>query len=379
MEEYCKKKLEEFYEKQLGFVNSGSKKLRRGITTGSVATAVSKAAVYYLINNKQKDYIDIQLSTGKKINILIEKYEFDKEKVTVYARKYAGDDIDATNFALIYATAKKRDDNNIIITGGSGVGIVTKEGLDIEVGQSAINKTPKENIIKEIRTISNIGFDIKISVENGKEIAKKTFNERLGIMGGISIIGTSGIVEPMSVDAITASITKELKIKTKNTDNIVLTFGNMGEKSLNLLGIKSEKICICSNYIGYALEDILNYKNIKKVLIAGNFSKAVKLSGGIFNTHSHVADAKNEIVASNLALMKAPYILVELVMNSLTTRQICEYINKYNYQEVYNILSKKASEKCTLLTKNTFKTSILMFDYENNILNNINDINDFIN
>lgn len=243
MQEAYKKKLEEFYESQLGFVKSGFKKLRRGITTGSVATAVSKAAILFLIDKKKKDYIEICLNSNKKLNILLEKYDYNKddEKVSVYARKYAGDDIDATNFALIYATAKKRDDNNIIITGGSGVGIVTKKGLDIEIGQSAINKTPKDNIIKEIKSISDMGFDIEISVENGKEIAKKTFNERLGVIGGISIIGTSGIVEPMSVDAITSSISKELKIKTQNTDNIVLTFGNMGEKSLNMLGIKSEK------------------------------------------------------------------------------------------------------------------------------------------
>lgn len=105
----------------------------------------------------------------------------------------------------------------------------------------------------------------------------------------------------------------------------------------------------------------------------------MKLSGGIFNTHSHIADAKNEIIASNLALMKAPYNLISLVMNSLTTRQICEHIQKYKYEQVYDILSQKASEKCTLLTKNFFKTSILMFDYENNILNKSSNFNDFIN
>lgn len=372
MNDLIKQKLEEFYENQLGYVLSNGKKLRRGITTGTVATAVSKAGVIYLITQKSPSFVELFANFNKKIKVLIERYEYCDDHVLVYARKYAGDDIDATNFALIYAKVSKRDDDKISIRGGKGVGIVTKEGLDIDIGQGAINSTPKKNITKEIQSITKIGFDIEICVENGEEIAKKTFNSRLGIRDGISIIGTTGIVEPMSVEAMKSSISREIKVKSKNTDNIILAFGNMGEKLLNTMGISSSKICICSNYIGHALEEIINYENIKYVLIAGNFGKAVKLAGGIFNTHSHIADAKNEIVAANLALMKAPFELIELVMNANTTRQVTEYIKNYNFQEIYDILAKKSCEKCDLASRNSFKTYVMLIDYDNNILNNIN-------
>lgn len=371
MDDLLKEKLEKFYENQLGYVKSGNKKLRRGITTGTVATAVSKAGVIYFIDDKQLDEISLSLNSDMKINVLIEKYEKNQDGIIVYARKYAGDDIDATNLALIYAKVRKRQDDLINIKGGIGVGKVTRKGLDSEIGESAINFKPRQNIINEIRSITKIGFDIEICVENGEEIAKKTFNSRLGIEGGISIIGTTGIVEPMSVDAMKSSISKEIKVKTENTDNIILAFGNMGEKALNTMGISSRKICICSNYIGYALEELANYQNIKKVLIAGNFGKAVKLAGGIFNTHSHIADAKNEIISANLAIIKAPYELIKKVMNSNTTREVSEYIQDFKCEKIYDILAKKAKEKCELSVRNSFKIEIIFFDYENNILNKI--------
>lgn len=367
--EEIKKNLEEFYENQLGYVMSNNKKLRRGITTGTVASAVAKAGASFFLDNIKRDYIELYITNGQKINVKLEKYEIKNDEVIVSARKYAGDDIDATNLALIYAIVKKRNDNLIKVKGGQGVGIVTKDGLDAKIGESAINSKPKENIIYQIKSITNIGFDIIICVDDGENIARKTFNERVGVVGGISIIGTTGIVEPMSIDAIKNSIAKEIKVKSQNSNKIVLTFGNMGEKSLNNLGISSDKICICSNYIGDALREIENYSHIKNVLIAGNLAKAVKLAGGIYNTHSHVADAKNEIIVANLAMIHAPYELLDLIMYSNTSRQITEYISKYKFEKIYNILAKKSEEKCDSFSHNNFKTSVLFFDYDNNILN----------
>ena len=211
----------------------------------------------------------------------------------------------------------------------------------------------------------------------GEVIAKKTFNERLGIVKGISIIGTTGIVEPMSIEALKSSIEKEIKVKSKEGDKIVLSFGNMGEKALNKLGISSDKICICSNYVGDALEYISNCDNVTDVLIAGNFAKAVKLAGGIFNTHSHVADAKNEIIAANLALLNAPYELIKSVMEANTSRQITQYISSNNFERVYDVLARRAEEKCDIFIKHGFKNHILMFDYDDEMLNSV-DISIFI-
>ena len=372
-----KERLQDFYEVQLGFINTNNKKIRRGITTGTVATAVSKAGAMFICDGKKRDYVNIKTTGGKSLDVIIEKYEENDDSILVYARKYAGDDIDATNLALIYARVKKRDDSEINITGGEGVGIVTRAGLDINVGQSAINPKPRESIIREIQSFTTFGFDITICVKDGEVIAKKTFNERLGIVKGISIIGTTGIVEPMSIEALKSSIEKEIKVKSKEGDKIVLSFGNMGEKALNKLGISSDKICICSNYVGDALEYISNCDNVTDVLIAGNFAKAVKLAGGIFNTHSHVADAKNEIIAANLALLNAPYELIKSVMEANTSRQITQYISSNNFERVYDVLARRAEEKCDIFIKHGFKNHILMFDYDDGMLNSV-DISIFI-
>ena len=371
-----KERLQDFYEVQLGFINTNNKKIRRGITTGTVATAVSKAGAMFICDGK-RDYVNIKTTGGKSLDVIIEKYEENDDSILVYARKYAGDDIDATNLALIYARVKKRDDSEINITGGEGVGIVTRAGLDINVGQSAINPKPRESIIREIQSFTTFGFDITICVKDGEVIAKKTFNERLGIVKGISIIGTTGIVEPMSIEALKSSIEKEIKVKSKEGDKIVLSFGNMGEKALNKLGISSDRICICSNYVGDALEYISNCDNVTDVLIAGNFAKAVKLAGGIFNTHSHVADAKNEIIAANLALLNAPYELIKSVMEANTSRQITQYISSNNFERVYDVLARRAEEKCDIFIKHGFKNHILMFDYDDEMLNSV-DISIFI-
>ena len=372
-----RERLQDFYEAQLGFINTNNKKIRRGITTGTVATAVSKAGALFICDRKKRDYVNIKTTGGKSLDVIIEKYEEKDDSIVVYARKYAGDDIDATNLALIYARVQKRDDSKINIKGGEGVGIVTRDGLDIDVGQSAINPKPRESIIREIQNFTSLGFDITICVKDGEVIAKKTFNERLGIINGISIIGTTGIVEPMSIEALKSSIEKEIKVKSSEADKIVLSFGNMGEKALNKLGISSDKICICSNYVGEALEYISNCDNVTDVLIAGNFAKAVKLAGGIFNTHSHVADAKNEIIAANLALLNAPYELIKSVMEANTSRQITQYISSNNFERVYDVLARRAEEKCDIFIKHGFKNHILMFDYDDEMLNSV-DISIFI-
>ena len=372
-----RERLQDFYEAQLGFINTNNKKIRRGITTGTVATAVSKAGAMFICDRKKRDYVNIKTTRGKSLDVIIEKYAEKHDSIVVYARKYAGDDIDATNLALIYARIQKRDDSKINIKGGEGVGIVTREGLDIDVGQSVINPKPRESIIREIQSFTNLGFDITICVKDGEVIAKKTFNQRLGIINGISIIGTTGIVEPMSIEALKSSIEKEIKVKSTEADKIVLSFGNMGEKALNKLGISSDKICICSNYVGEALEYISNCDNVTDVLIAGNFAKAVKLAGGIFNTHSHVADAKNEIIAANLALLNAPYELIKSVMEANTSRQITQYISSNNFERVYDVLARRAEEKCDIFIKHGFKNHILMFDYDDGMLNSV-DISIFI-
>lgn len=366
----------DFYEKQLGYTSVDGKKLRRGFTTGSAAAAASKAALIMLMTGKAPEMIDIRLFSGKILKILVDECTLSSDRKTAVCtvKKYAGDDIDATNNAEISASVGFNSSDKINITGGEGVGRITRSGLQVRPGESAINPKPKELIINQIEEImedifddsfDQKGVDIIISVKDGEKIAQKTFNPRLGIEGGISILGTTGIVEPMSEDAFKRSLLEELNIK--KADTLAFVFGNMGEASLRNYGISSDKICICSNFIGYMLREA-SLKGVKKVLIAGHIGKLVKLSGGIFNTHSHIADAKNEIISANLALLSAPLGLIEKVMESITAEESIEYINDLGYERVFDILAQKAADKATLHTYNEIEVEVMMFDLKSNFL-----------
>ncbi len=358
----------DFYENQLGFTSVDGKKLRRGFTTGSAAAAASKAATLMLMTGKSPEMIDIKLFSGKILTIIIEECSLssDKKTASCIVKKYAGDDIDATNNAEIAALVSYNGTNKINITGGKGVGRVTRSGLQVKPGESAINPKPMELITAQIKDIiEDKGVDIIISVKDGEKIAQKTFNPRLGIEGGISILGTTGIVEPMSEDAFKRSLLEELKIKKSGT--MAFVFGNMGEASLNSRGISSDKICICSNFIGYMLREAAS-NGVKKVLIAGHIGKLVKLSGGIFNTHSHIADAKNEIIAANLALLNAPFELIKKVMDSITAEESIEYINTFGYKKVFEILAQKAADKSSVHTYGEIEVEIMIFDLKSNFL-----------
>ncbi len=235
------------YESQLGSVSVDGKKLQRGFTTGTAAAAAAKAAYILLSTGEAPDIVDIKLFSGQILKIIIEDCGFGMENNIAFCsvRKYAGDDIDATNQMLITANVKLSDKPNIEITSGIGVGTVTRSGLQIEPGKPAINPKPLELIKIQFEEFKlNQGIEIQISAPDGEKIANKTFNPRLGIEGGISILGTTGIVEPMSEDAFKRSLLEELK--QKKADSLCFTFGNMGEKNLLNMGIEEGRICICS-------------------------------------------------------------------------------------------------------------------------------------
>ena len=368
----------DFYESQLGSVSVDGKKLKRGFTTGTAAAAAAKAAYILLSTGEAPDIVDIKLFSGQILKIIIEDCGFGMENNIAFCsvRKYAGDDIDATNQMLITANVKLSDKPNIEITSGIGVGTVTRSGLQIEPGKPAINPKPLELIKIQFEEFKlNQGIEIQISAPDGEKIANKTFNPRLGIEGGISILGTTGIVEPMSEDAIKRSLLEELK--QKKADSLCFTFGNMGEKNLLRMGIEEGRICICSNFIGYMLREAATL-SVKKVLISGHIGKMVKISGGIFNTHSHIADAKNEIIAANLALLKAPYELINKVMQSLTAEESIQYILDYGYQNVFEMLADKAAIKSKNHVYNEMDIETMMFDLKGNLICKSKGTDDFL-
>ncbi|AVD36867.1 cobalt-precorrin-5B (C(1))-methyltransferase CbiD [Clostridioides difficile] len=365
------------------YVYIDGKKYRRGYTTGSCATGASKAAVYMLITKNRINTINIDTPKGIPLSLKVDNINISDTFVECSIKKDGGDDIDATHTMDIYARAEivsKNDKNKEYLTlkdidglsnnsesqselykfirvyGGIGIGVVTKKGLSVDVGKPAINPTPLKMINHEIRNLIGDNFEsilgnnkvlkITIFAPQGEAVAKKTFNPRLGIVGGISIIGTTGIVEPMSDEGWKKSLSIELQMKKEQgLDKIILVPGNHGEQFIReKLNLDIKYVVRTSNFIGYMIKEAQRI-GYKKILMAGHIGKFIKISAGIFNTHSKVADARSEILVANLALMGATYEFLNKINQCLTTEEAVELINNSEYRQVYNILSNKCRER----------------------------------
>lgn len=365
------------------YVYIDGKKYKRGYTTGSCATAAAKAATYMLLTKKQIETINIDTPKGIPLTLDVQNISLNNDFVECSIKKDGGDDIDATHAMDIYAKAEiidRENDEDIVVCGGIGIGVVTRKGLSVDVGKPAINPTPMKMINDEVRKV--IGCDIsttlgkykslKITIfaPKGEEIAKKTFNPRLGIIGGISILGTTGIVEPMSDEGWKKSLSLELNMKKEQgLDKIILVPGNHGEQFIReKLKLDMKYVVRTSNFIGYMLKEAQRM-GYKKILMAGHIGKFIKLSAGIFNTHSKVADARSEILVSNLALMKAPYELLEKISECLTAEEAVEIINENNYTEFYDKVSNKCRYKVKqYLDDDEIEVEIIMFSMDKTLL-----------
>ncbi|MCR5607997.1 MAG: cobalt-precorrin-5B (C(1))-methyltransferase CbiD [Lachnospiraceae bacterium] len=312
--------------------------MRYGFTTGSCATAAAKAAAYMLLTGIVKENISIE--TPKKItyNATILDIKIQENKVSCAVKKDDSDDPDVTKGALIYAEVSYGenygDTQSIYITGGKGVGLVTKPGLDQPVGNHAINKVPREMITKEVLEVCNLAdysgsLNVVISVPEGEEIAKKTFNPRLGIEGGISILGTSGIVEPMSNKAVIETIKVELNQRRElGYDYVAIAPGNYGLDFMKkTYGYDLEKSIKCSNFIGETI-DMAKKLGFKKVLFTGHIGKLIKVAGGIMNTHSREADCRMEIITASAICCNIDAENARRIMACNTTEEAIGVLNE---------------------------------------------------
>lgn len=283
----------------------GDKLLRCGFTTGSCAAAAAKAATQMLLTGEPVRQVEIMTPKGVPFAPQIERAEWYGSRVSCSVRKDGGDDPDVTNGLLITATVETIPERHIEIDGGAGVGRVTKKGLEQPVGAAAINRVPRKMIEENVREMleqhqAGCGIRVVISVDGGEECAQKTFNPRLGIVGGISILGTSGIVVPMSEKALTDTIRVDMKAQiTQGNGFVIAVPGNYGVRYCQeALGIGDGHIVICSNYIGETIDAAVEY-GAKGLLLVGHLGKFVKLAAGIMNTHSREADGRMEILAAN--------------------------------------------------------------------------------
>lgn len=321
------------------YIYVDQKKSRRGYTTGSCAAAASKAATIMLFSREEVKTVELLTPKGLLLTLEVLNIEITDNYVSCAIKKDSGDDPDVTNGILVYSKVSYASKEGIEITGGVGVGKVTKPGLQCGIGEYAINMVPREMINNEVSTVLRDneyfkGIKVEISVPQGVEVAKKTFNPRLGIEGGISILGTSGIVEPMSEKALVDTIRVEMnQIFCEGYDTILITPGNYGEKfSKDNFEVDITKSVKCSNFVGETI-DIAAELQVKRILFISHIGKFVKVAGGIMNTHSRNADSRMEIIAANAILAGADTDTLKDVMKSVTTDDALKYLNEKGLME----------------------------------------------
>ncbi|MDY3918115.1 MAG: cobalt-precorrin-5B (C(1))-methyltransferase CbiD [Candidatus Limivivens sp.] len=316
------------------FIIKDNKKMRYGYTTGSCAAAAAGAAARMLLGGKKQEYARLMTPRGILLTLEILDAQFDEKTASCAVRKDGGDDPDATHGLLVCARAEKAEGTGIVIDGGRGVGRVTKKGLEQPVGAAAINQVPRAMIEREVRDACEEmeyggGLRIVISIPGGEEVAKKTFNPRLGIEGGLSVLGTSGIVVPMSEDALIASIRTEMKMRRENgAEYLLVTPGNYGRDFLkNKETIRVEESMKCSNYVGETLDAAVNL-GIRGILFVAHIGKFIKVSGGIMNTHSRCADSRAELFCAHAIRAGADRDLAKRLLDTITTEEAVDILKE---------------------------------------------------
>ncbi|MDE6662940.1 MAG: cobalt-precorrin-5B (C(1))-methyltransferase CbiD [Lachnospiraceae bacterium] len=343
--------------------------MRYGFTTGSCAAAAAKAAAYMLLTGQRKTEIAIETPKGIIYNAKILDITSGENEVSCAVEKDGGDDPDITTGILVYAKVayvdvKDEDEaevvkeegyeipnvQRIIIEGGRGVGRVTSPGLDQPIGNAAINHVPREMIKKEVlevcRTMDYKGsLRVEISAPEGEKLCERTFNPKLGIVGGISILGTSGIVEPMSSQALLDTIRLQMRQRRESGfDYVAISPGNYGLDFMKkAYGYDLEKSVKCSNFIGATI-DMAVELGFKKMLITGHIGKMIKVAGGIMNTHSNEADCRMELLAAFSVKEQVDYPQVEKILKCVTTQEAILILEESG--KLQRVMDKVAERIC---------------------------------
>ncbi len=341
--------------------------LRIGYTTGTCAAAASEAAAMLLLKKEAPLKIRIKTPAGPSFDIRVEDAELKGASASCGVRKDSGDDPDVTNGVRIFAEVQKSEPG-IEIKGGDGIGTVTKPGLFRNIGEPAINEGPLKQITEALSRIAEEcgykgGFTVTISAEGGEELAKRTYNPRLGIEGGISILGTTGIVEPMSGRAITDTIKLELdSLYAEGERHLLICPGEYGaEYARDVLKLDITKAVKCSNFIGEAL-DHAAYRGFRDILIVGHAGKLVKLAAGIMNTHSLVADGRKEIVTAHAAICGASKETLALLMEAVSVDAMAELLEKESLKEkVFYSIGEAIKERLSSRLRGRSRAGFIMF------------------
>jgi cobalt-precorrin-5B (C1)-methyltransferase len=369
------------------------KRLRSGFTTGSAATAATRAALIYLISGKIPDWVEIHLPEGKTLNIPIHNCAMKGSMAECTVIKDAGDDPDVTNKAIIGSRVsfisiplspfKGKDlggeEAKILIQGGEGVGLVTKPGLEVTVGDWAINPVPRKMISQNIRELIEKTSEhfpksirVEIFVPDGENLARKTLNARLGIERGISILGTTGIVHPMSHDAYKASITLAMDVaKAMEQKTLILTTGRRSERFAMSCwqSIREEAFIQIGDYFKFSLDEAAQRRFFDQIDVAVFFAKALKMACGIPQTHASRSTTNlNELSLWTYEITNNRE-LSNKVRNSNTAREALEWIKKKDMR-VIQLVGCKMIESARRFSGNLMEIHGIIFDFDGGILFN---------
>ena len=354
------------------------KELRTGYTTGTCAAAATKAATYALLKREKLANITVTLPKGQSAHIKIAWIsENDQIAVTAAVIKDAGDDPDVTDGAEICSTVSILEDSmDIIVKGGTGVGIVTKPGLGLEIGKAAINKVPMNMIHQAVTEIigsmhRNYGISVVISVSKGEEIAKKTDNPRLGILGGISILGTSGIVIPYSTSSFAASIRQSIDVSfAMKSYTVVLTTGGRSEDFARDLfhdDIPDHSYIQIGDFVGYSIRQCAN-KNMKKAIVAGFIGKLTKMAMGVKQTHVKGSHVDMDFLGQIATRCGAGDETVTMIKTANTARHVAELIDNCGIQGFYDLLCKEVHDQLSSYCGDKVAIDVLMFNFEGKVI-----------
>jgi cobalt-precorrin-5B (C1)-methyltransferase len=351
--------------------------LQRGFSSGTCAQAASKAAAQMLLSGKICQEVTVTLKGGLELTIPVTGQEIGESSASCGIIKDSGDDTDITHRKEFRSKVTLTGKDGIFIVGGEGVGTVTREGLPIAPGQPAINPNPLRMIRRSLEPLlpEGKGFHVIISVPEGEVLARETWNPRIGIEGGISIIGTSGIIEPKSSKAYKASIALCLNVIRKGGGcRVYITPGYVGGGYLEReLGLSEEEILKVGDHIGYAL-DVASSKGFEEIFLVGHIGKMAKVASGIFDTHSKYGDARLETVSAFAAAAGASQEDVLNLLDMTMAEASVDYLKKHSLEKTFDLLNRRLVDRCLLRMKKKISFTSIILNLKGTELSSISDI-----
>ena len=349
-------------------MTTDKKFLRSGYTTGACAAAGVKAALIFMTAGEVVSEVEIIALDGTPLKIPVTRVEKFSGGVRAEVKKFSGDDPDITNGASVFTTVRKIFGDEIIFKAGLGVGRITKPGLQLPVGEPAINPAPRKLIQNVAAEFKIGGLEVEISIPEGVDLAKKTLNPILGVEGGLSIIGSTGVLRPMSEEAFKNSLVPQIDVaKAAGFDELIFVPGKIGETIAKKIGFPDGAIIQTSNFIGFMLEAAAE-REIKKIILCGHLGKLAKVAAGIFHTHNRIADGRLETLAAYSAAEGLPANEVQKILDANTTEDAAQIISANHLEHVYKKIAARASLRAARFVFGKLEVKTILVDYAGNIL-----------